>query len=152
MYFNKLSLISLYARAGNGRKRLIGNLNCFFFLLSILDILNVEENFNRVWSEINNVLKDHVTEMHLKFELQFSVMSREIRKRDEIIANLQSKIRNIELKTSSPRRKSEHTPDKLSKLWVDTDLKSENHASSSSSAELLFMVFISVNFIKRSRN
>ncbi|XP_054087020.1 uncharacterized protein LOC105215046 isoform X2 [Zeugodacus cucurbitae] len=98
------------------------------------EILNIEENFNRVWSEINNVIKDHITEMHLKFELQFSVMAREVRKRDEIIANLQSKIRNIELKTSSPRRKTD-----LNKLWVDADLKSEDHASSSSSAELLFM-------------
>ncbi|XP_039960543.1 uncharacterized protein LOC120774809 isoform X2 [Bactrocera tryoni] len=103
------------------------------------DILNVEENFNRVWSEINDVIKDQITEMHLKFELQFSVMAREVRKRDEIIANLQTKIKNIELKTSSPRRKTELTRDKLSKLWVDADLESEDHASSSSSAELLFM-------------
>ncbi|XP_036232536.2 uncharacterized protein Cngl isoform X2 [Bactrocera oleae] len=103
------------------------------------DILNVEENFNRVWSEINDVIKNHITEMHLKFELQFSVMAREVRKRDEIIANLQSKIRNIELKTFSPRRKSELTRDKPSKLWVDVELESEDHASSSSSAELLFM-------------
>ncbi|XP_018789830.1 PREDICTED: uncharacterized protein LOC108969525 [Bactrocera latifrons] len=95
------------------------------------DILNVEENFNRVWSEINDVIKDQITEMHLKFELQFSVMAREVRKRDEIIANLQSKIKNIELKTSSPRRKTELTRDKPT--------YTEDHASSSSSAELLFM-------------
>ncbi|XP_053950080.1 uncharacterized protein LOC128858115 [Anastrepha ludens] len=104
------------------------------------DILNMEENFSRVWSEINNVIKEHITEMHLKFELQFSVMAREVRKRDEIIANLQTKIRNIELKSSSPRKKTEFmNQDKLNTLWDDADPKSDDHGSSSSSAELLFM-------------
>ncbi|XP_073835046.1 cyclic nucleotide-gated ion channel-like isoform X3 [Musca autumnalis] len=102
--------------------------------------------FSQILCGIDNVIRKHVSEMHSKFESQFSSMALEVEKRDVLIAHLQSKVRTLELSASSASRRKQHR-DKISgpissasnEVDEQQDANAEDDSSSGSSAELLFM-------------
>lgn len=82
-----------------------------------------------------------MNELHLKFENQFASMACEVRRRDAMIAQLQKKLRSVEIKTSTAAARRKQNREKFSQqLSDDVEPKSEENSSSGSSAELLFMV------------
>lgn len=85
---------------------------------------------------INNAVTSHMNEIHSKLELQFSIMQNEVKRRDDIITNLQNKLRKLELKAISTKSRKR---DKTESFSDEEGLKSDEN-NSESSGELLFMV------------
>ena len=117
------------------------NLNlCLLFEIGFPE---AQEYLNQVLGGINQVIKTHMNDLHLKFENQFASMACEVRRRDAMIAQLQKKLRSVEMKTlpTSTLTRRKHNRERISQqLSDDIEPKSEENSSSGSSAELLFMV------------
>ncbi|KAM7348990.1 cyclic nucleotide-gated ion channel-like isoform 4-T10 [Cochliomyia hominivorax] len=102
-----------------------------------------QDCYSQIVNGINNVIRTHINEIHSKFESQFSSMAMEVEKRDALIAQLQSKLRTLEMNvsSSSSRRKTnrDKMPSHCSDGGIVEDLNADDNSSSGSSAELLFM-------------
>uniref|UniRef100_A0A1I8M3P6 Uncharacterized protein n=1 Tax=Musca domestica TaxID=7370 RepID=A0A1I8M3P6_MUSDO len=102
--------------------------------------------FSQILCGIDSVIRKHVSDMHSKFESQFSSMALEVEKRDALIAHLQSKVRTLELSALSTSRRKQHREKTSGKICSaakevdeENDANAEDDCSSGSSAELLFM-------------
>ena len=98
---------------------------------------------------INQVIKTHMNDLHLKFENQFASMACEVRRRDAMIAQLQKKLRSVEMKSLSSgsmsiNRRKQNREKFSQQLSDEVEPKSEENSSSGSSAELLFMVSFTI--------